>query len=426
MDYTNLYDFQKSTGIIVPNDSSVLLGIQQKFQEIFGTDIDLSAETPVGRLIEALAVTVKTTLGVTAQTANQFNINEATGIYLDAIAQIYNIKRIAGTKTKIQIKCYFSDNTSGTDTIPAGSLIMCPATGDMFSIDNAIANNGSQQEPETGRIYAVGTATCVKSGPIVAPAGSVTSIQTSVMGWVGVTNVGPTYIGSDIETDEAFRKRIMESRPIGIGFNTHLMSSLNRMEGVYSNCVLENNTGSDKVEKGVIIPPHSIFIAINCIETEDLYFEIAKAIANAKPIGVGMVKEGIIIDGEEYKSINNGDGLTVSYGYNNGYYQTINFYKAKDTAVQVYLTYSTGKYTGANIEQDIADTIADYMNTVGVGGTVHASMISNALINNLNIGVGTINVQKSGSGQFADIRIDMNGYEYPYTLPEHITMSLIQ
>ena len=66
------------------------------------------------------------------------------------------------------------------------------------------------------------------------------------------------------------------------------------------------------------------------------------------------------------------------------------------------------------------------MNTVGVGGTVHASMISNALINNLNIGVGTINVQKSGSGQYADIRVDMNGYEYPYTLPEHITMSLIQ
>ena len=137
MDYTNLYDFQTSTGIIMPNDSSVLLGIQKKFQEIFGTDIDLSAETPVGRLIEAFAIVVKSTLGVTAQTANQFNVNEATGIYLDSIAQIYNLKRIAGTKTKITIRCYLSDSNQPV-SIDAGSLIMCSSTGTIFSIDSTL------------------------------------------------------------------------------------------------------------------------------------------------------------------------------------------------------------------------------------------------------------------------------------------------
>ena len=97
MDYTNLYDFQTASGVIVPNDSSVLEGIQTKFQEIFGTDINLSAETPVGRLIEAMSIMVKTTLGVTAQSANQFNVNEATGIYLDSIGQMYNLSRIPAT-----------------------------------------------------------------------------------------------------------------------------------------------------------------------------------------------------------------------------------------------------------------------------------------------------------------------------------------
>ena len=74
MDFTDLYDFKTDNGIVVPDDSEVLLGIQKKFQEIFGAEIDLSAETPVGRLIEAFAVIVKSTLGVTAQSANQFNI----------------------------------------------------------------------------------------------------------------------------------------------------------------------------------------------------------------------------------------------------------------------------------------------------------------------------------------------------------------
>lgn len=417
MDYTDLYNFQTSTGIIVPDDSSVLLGIQKKFQEIFGTDIDLSAETPVGRLIEAFAVVVKTTLGVTAQTANQFNVNEATGIYLDAIAQIYDLKRIAGTKTKITIKCYFSDNVTGTTTIPAGSLIMSTSNGKMFSIDSAITNTGAEVEESTGRRYVVGTATATQTGPIVAPAGTVNSIQTSVMGWNGVTNIGPTYTGTDIETDEAFRNRIMTSRPVGIGFNTHLVSALNRLDGVYSNCILENNTGTDMVKKDIVIPPHSIFIGIDCIETDDLLAEIAEEVSRAKPIGVGMVHEGVtaatLISRE------------VKYGYNNGYSQTIHFYKAKKTAIIVDLTYSFGKYTGDNISNDIAEVISEYVDSVGVGGTVYGTMIANELINRLNIGIGTVWLQKEGSDVSADNSVEMMGYETPYAIADNISITEI-
>jgi hypothetical protein len=415
MDYTNLYDFQTSTGIIVPDDSSVLLGIQKKFQEIFGTDIDLSAETPVGRLIEAFSVVVKTTLGVTAQTANQFNVNEATGIYLDAIAQIYGLKRIAGTKTKITIKCYFSDNITGTTTIPAGSLIMSSSNGKMFSIDSAITNTGSQVEEGTGRRYAVGTATATQDGPIIAPVGSVNSIQTAVMGWNGVTNSGPTYTGTDIETDEAFRKRIILSRPVGIGFNTHLFSSLNRIDGVYSSCVLENNTGTDMVKKDIVIPPHSIYVGVDCIETEDLLGDIAGEISRAKPIGVGMVNEGVS-EGTLFSR-------EVKYGYDDGYSQTIHFYKAKKTAILVDLTYSFGKYTGEDVKRDIAEVVSEYIDTVGVGGTVYGTMIANELINRLNIGVGTVWLQKEGSSIPADNSVEMMGYETPFSISDNISIT---
>lgn len=415
MDYTNLYDFQTSTGIIVPDDSSVLLGIQKKFQEIFGTDIDLSAETPVGRLIEAFSVVVKTTLGVTAQTANQFNVNEATGIYLDAIAQIYGLKRIAGTKTKITIKCYFSDNVTGTTTIPAGSLIMSTSNGKMFSIDSAITNTGAQVEEGTGRRYAVGTATATQAGPIVAPVGSVNSIQTAVMGWNGVTNSGPSYTGTDIETDEAFRNRIMLSRPVGIGFNTHLISALNRLDGVYSNCVLENNTATDMVKKDIVIPPHSIYVGIDCIETEDLLGDIAGEISRAKPIGIGMVHEGV--EGGTLFS------REVKYGYADGYSQTIHFYKAKKTAILVDLTYSFGKYTGEDVKRDIAEVVSEYMDSVGIGGTVYGTMIANELINRLNIGVGTVWLQKEGSSIPADNSVEMMGYETPFSISDNISIT---
>lgn len=416
MDYTNLYNFLTSSGIIVPNDSSVLLGIQTKFQEIFGTDIDLSAETPVGRLIEAFSVVVKSTLGVTAQTANQFNVNEATGIYLDAIAQIYDLKRIAGTKTRINIKCFFSDNPSGTDTIPAGSLVMCSANGEMFRIDGAIANDGSQVD-ENNQHYAMGTATAVNTGPIIAPIGTVNSIQTGVTGWVGVTNVAPTYTGTDLETDEAFRKRIMESRPVGIGFDTHLVSALNRLDGVYSNYVIENNTGTDMVQKDVVVPPHSIYVGIDFMETDELLESIAREISRAKPVGTGMVDSGV-----------KGGSLfqrKVTYGYNDSYSQQISFYKADRTAVLVELDYSYGNYTGDNIISDITKVVAEYMDTIGVGGMVYGTMIANRLINSLNIGISSVLVQKAGSDKPADTSVEMMGYELPYSLAEHITVNQV-
>lgn len=417
MDYTDLYNFQTSQGIIVPDDSSVLLGIQKKFQEIFGTDIDLSAETAVGRLIEAFSVLVKTTLGVTAQSANQFNVNEATGTYLDSVAQIYDLKRIAGTKTKITVKCYFSDNVTGTTTIPAGALIMSTSNGKLFSIDSPITNTGAQVEENTGRIYAIGTATATQTGPIVAPNGTVNSIQTAVMGWNGVTNIAPTYTGTDIETDEAFRNRIMTSRPVGIGFNTHLTSSLNRLDGVYSNCILENNTGTDMIKKGIFIPPHSIYVGVDCIQTDDLLAGIAEEVSRTKPIGVGMVNEGIT----EAELVSR----EVKYGYNNGYSQIVHFYKAKKTAVLVDLTYSFGKYTGDDITRDINEVVSEYMDTVGVGGIAYGTMIANELINRLNIGIGTVLLQKDGSTDPADNAVEMMGYETPYSIADNITISEI-
>ena len=421
MDYTNLYNFLTSTGVIVPDDRSVLLGIQTKFQEIFGTDIDLSAETPVGRLIEAFAVVIKSTLGVTAQTANQFNVNEATGIYLDAIAQIYDLKRIAGTKTKITIKCIFSDNPSGKSTIQAGALVMCSSNGEVFRIDAAIPNVGLKDDD--GNFYAIGSATAIKTGPIVAPIGTVDSIQTAVLGWSSVTNIAPTYIGTDIETDEAFRQRILNSRPIGIGFNTHLVSALNRLDGVYSNCVYENNTGTEMVKKvdgedgSIVIPPHSIYVGIDCIETEELLANIASEISRAKPIGTGMVDTGVT-----------GGTLVqreVQYGYNNSYTKNISLYWAKKTAILVALTYSFGNYTGDDINADIVRVVAEYMDTIGVGGIVYGTMIANRLITSLNIGVGSILLQKAGSRNPAGTSVVMMGYETPYSTAENITATEI-
>lgn len=416
MDYTDLYDFQTTSGVIVPNDASVLEGIQTKFQEIFGTDINLSAETPVGRLIEAMAIMVKTTLGVTAQSANQFNVNEATGIYLDSIGQMYNLSRIPATKSRINLKCYFSTDTLDNDIyIGAGSLIMSGATGDLFRTDYAVSSSDTavQTEEETGRTYVVVSATAVKTGPIVCPAGTINSIQTGTVGWVGATTDSMIYIGTDLETDESFRQRILKSRPVNVGFTHQLESSLNKMNSIYSSCIMDNNTGFSSYQRGVSIPSHSIFVAVDFIETDSVKKEIAEAIAAAKPVGVGMTKRDI-----------KGVPLItypVTYGYGDQTTQDIYFYKAIRTAVNVNVSYYKGNYIGTNIKQDIIDVVSQYMDTVGVGGTVYGAMISNALSTKLNIGINSVYVEKGGNSKPSSMKVEMSGYETPYSISDNIS-----
>ena len=166
MDYLDLYDFRTETGVVVPNDANILLSVQEQFKNIFGNDLDLSPETPVGRLIEGFAVLIKSALGVTAQNANQIDPQTATGLYLDAIAALFGLKRNPATKTKIGIVCKFNTSMAfvGEVGVPKGSYIISSDTADKFVVDEDIVPSRNAEDG-TGYSYGTGTATAVEYGP---------------------------------------------------------------------------------------------------------------------------------------------------------------------------------------------------------------------------------------------------------------------
>ena len=157
---------------------------------------------------------------------------------------------------------------------------------------------------------------------------------------------------------------------------------------------------------------------MDCIETDDLMYNIANEISRAKPIGIGMVKSGV----SNLEAIE----VPIEYGYNNHLEQTISFYKAKRTAIIVDITYSFGNYTGDNIVEDINTAIEEYIGTVGVGGTVYGTMLANYVITKLNIGIGTVYLNKSGDSTPSDSTVEMMGYETPFTDNNHITATQIK
>ena len=392
MDYTDLYNFQTDTGIVVPSDKEILEGVQTKFQQIFGTDLDYSSETPVGRLIEAFAVLIKTSLGVTAQSANQFNIDLSTGIYLDSLATIYNLERISGSKTRIAVSCYF--NSMMAPGVPAGAEIISSTTGATFKLDAAVLPSETViKEDGTEQFIGYGTATATEVGPIPGEVGTVNIVGNSVLGWIGVNNTSVLALGINQETDEEFRKRIKKARSIGIGFLDSLTSRLSRIDEVYSVCILENNNTDTELVNGIKMPGHSIFI---CVYTgggdpsDKVQKEIAEAIVATKPVGTGIVDslDRIEIGGAvPHTYIMNVMG-DIRYG------TAITFYTPELVELKVHIKIFTGLYTGTDVVSAIKTAVQNYVSSVDIGKTAYTTEMSSAIIKAVS-GVNVLSIAMS-------------------------------
>lgn len=94
--FAPLYDYATKNGIVIPATSDIRTKVENEFKRIFGADIDTTAETPIGRLIEAITLLFVDICGVNAQNANGINPNSATGAYLDNIAALFGITRESG------------------------------------------------------------------------------------------------------------------------------------------------------------------------------------------------------------------------------------------------------------------------------------------------------------------------------------------
>src|ERR1700748_1520530 len=97
----SLYNYISTTGTIVPDTSDILSDVQTTYQDVFGTDIVLTPDTPQGLLITAEALAEAAVAANNAQLANQINPNIAGGVFLDAILALTGMQRTAQTQTQV-------------------------------------------------------------------------------------------------------------------------------------------------------------------------------------------------------------------------------------------------------------------------------------------------------------------------------------
>lgn len=246
--------FDVKKGFIVDSVDAVREQMQQVWINAFKSPdlpaLNTAAETPQGQIIDSQTAAIMNKDNEFLNLANQFNLETADGIFLDALASIYFLQRQPATSTIVECECIGLQGV----TIPAGAIIQTTDNLQLICL-------------EGGEIAATGKISLLfalnKTGAINVAAHSANIIVTQIPGWDSVDNPNAGVVGRNTETRVEFLNRIKNSVAINSqGTVDALESAIANIRGVVAVTVLENDTDSTQTISDVEMTAHSVCISV--------------------------------------------------------------------------------------------------------------------------------------------------------------------
>lgn len=272
------YQYQVSTGVIVPDTATTLSEVINEFRGVFGHDLVVDPSSPQGMLIARIAEMRDAVARNNAQVANQINPMLSSGVFLDALVSFSGAYRFPASKAKVDLTC---TGTIGT-LIPKGSIATTQSGTRFISTqDMTISGSGSVVIPFESEL----------EGNIGADAHTINTIGSSISGWVSVDNQSDAIRGRDTESDTALRRR--RNRVLAtqsIYYTESITSRIMGLVGVKSALVLENPKGTTEVVDGVSLEPHSLWVNVD----GGLGSEIVNALYRSKTPGTVWSETGTV------------------------------------------------------------------------------------------------------------------------------------
>lgn len=233
-----------------------LAALQVAVQAIFGTDINLDPDSVDGQTLGIFAESQSNLDQLAEDVYHSFNPQSATGLALSRLVQLNGIRRIEGTYSTATVRCVGSQGT----VIPAGSLVKSTSTNSTFVtlVDATIDGTGQVD---------VAAQASVK-GAVLAPAGTLTKIDTPLYGWQTATNIIDAVPGRDEETDEQLRlRRKASTSTSGQSIVDSVYGALSNIPDVIQALVLENPLDTTDANS---LPPHSVYCVVNGGTVQDI------------------------------------------------------------------------------------------------------------------------------------------------------------
>ncbi len=335
--------FDENKGFIAESVEEVRKNVQQVWIDAFKSpdlpELNTAAETPQGQLIDSQTASIMNKDNEFIFLANQFNPETADGIFQDALASIYFLQRQPATATTVICEC---SGLRGT-LIPAGSIVKSDNNYMFVSLEDAVIS-------DTGSVAV--TFVLTQTGIIPVGAGTVTKIVTQIAGWDTVNNLSAGITGRNAESRSEFYARIKRSAAINSqGSINAIEAALANISGVTAVILLENDTDTTVVKRGVTIQAHSICISIFGGDND----KIAETIYKKKDMGCGTV-----------------GNTPISYINSKGTLYNYNILRPEPAPIGIYVTIYNTDNLPSNITQSIKQAVFNSFH--GLDGSVSVKM----------------------------------------------------
>jgi uncharacterized phage protein gp47/JayE len=321
-----------ANGVNVPLFTDVLTYLQQQYQTIYGTDVDLDPDTQDGQWVGIIAAAIHDTNQTIAATYLAYSPSYAQGGGLSSLVKINGIRRLRASTSTVIVTCV---GTAGTDV--SNTIV-----GDNLNLQTQWILPAGVIIPPEGQIDA--TATCNVLGAITANIGTITAILTPVPGWQSVNNAVPAVVGQPVETDAQLRRRQTQSvanpsQTIVVG----IQGAIEDVAGVHRVMVYENPTGAPDVNG---IPAYSMAAVVEGGDAQ----EIGRAIALRKTPGSPTY------------------GTTNLIVYDSrGIPSAIHFFQLNQVPITVSIVLDALSGFTSAIEQEIMDQVILFLNGLPIG-----------------------------------------------------------
>jgi len=260
--------------------------------------IDTSQFGLIGQLNGIMAAEVAELWELGEALYDAMDPDKATGQSQDALYSLTNSLREDATVSRVVCTVVLAASTS----IPALTAVASVLGNGAARFTNSVAMANATGSPATLQVPFEAMAT----GPTIANAGTLTVRDTLITGWTSITNALDAELGSDIESDAAYRqRRTDELAAQGGGTVAGIRADLLGLSTVLAASVIENTSDTVSVDG---LPPHSFEAVVRSAIGSDDDDNIATLIWINKPAG-------ILAYGQISVPVVDSEGITHTIGF---------------------------------------------------------------------------------------------------------------
>lgn len=343
-------------GLVTQSLDEIIQDLTQKWQSIYGADINVEQNSPDGQLINILAQEKKDLLDLITSIYNNLDPDRVIGIPQQILYKWNGLFIKAYTYSYVYIDVNITSpvNLQGLDD----NIDNADGTG--YTVTDTAGNRwilANSQSLQAGTFTLNFRA--AQLGAIEALPNTINVMETIVAGVASVNNPAANYItGNQGESSSAFRLRRAQSMATpSQGFDEALQSQLNGLDTVTQVKVYDNR--KDTEVNG--IPAHTVWVVVQGGQPD----EIGRVIYNNVPPGIPMKGSQSVVIPKQ-----NGDIQTVYYDIpsavplyirmtikNFGTTPLVTDYIKEQLAQSTYNIGETA--TSAQISTDVGDIIGD-------------------------------------------------------------------